>query len=73
MELKPWKKSSKLFADPEEFHIKNQCRVRRNYAACSLSSITELRRNSQLPLASDFHSRDPFVPAFYDLPLSQWK
>src|ERR1700693_2836162 len=73
MELKPWKKSSNLFADLEQFHIKNQCRVRRNCAACSGSSITQLRRNSQLPLASDFHSRNPFVPAFYYLPLSQWK
>ena len=73
MERNPWKKSSKLFADPEEFHIKNQCRVGRNCAARSLSSITQLRRNSQLPLASDFHSRDSFVPAFYYLPLSQWK
>ena len=73
MELKPWKKSSKLFSDREEFHIKNECRVRRNCAARSLSSITQLRRNSQLPLASDFHSRDSFVPAFYDLPLPQWK
>ena len=68
MEPKPWKKSSKLFADIEEFHIKNQCRVRRNYAARSLGSITQLWRNSQLPLASDLHSRDAFVPAFDHLP-----
>jgi len=70
MELKPWKKSSKLFADPEEFHIKDQCRVRGNCATRSCSSIPELWRNSQLPLASDFHPRDSLIPAFNYLSLA---
>src|SRR5258707_14447794 len=47
-EMKPWKKSSKLFTNLEQFHVKDQCCVRGNRAARSSSSITELRGNSQL-------------------------
>src|SRR5216684_5970628 len=62
--LKYWKKSTNLLVDPKQFHIKNQSRVRRNRATRSGSSITQLRRNSQLPLAANFHSCDSLIPAF---------
>ena len=44
--LKLWKKSSKLFTDLEQFHVKDQCRVRRDRTTRSGSSITQLWRNS---------------------------
>src|SRR5258708_1405442 len=62
--LKCWKKSTKLLVDPKQFHIKDQSRVRRNRATRSGNSITQLRRNSQLSLAANFHSRNSFIPAF---------
>src|SRR5712671_1626752 len=39
----------RLLTDFEQFHIKNQCRVGRNYAASTAISVTQNRRNSQLP------------------------
>jgi hypothetical protein len=62
-----------LFADLEQFHVKNQCCIRRNYATRSARSITQPWGNSQLPLASDLHSRDSFIPAFDHLSGSQRK
>src|ERR1700722_6702905 len=67
------KVSSELFRDFQQFHIKNQCRVWRNRAPCSSRSISQFWRNSQLPLASDFHSRDALIPAFNYLSGSERK
>src|SRR5258707_15821141 len=63
----------RLLTDFEQFHIKNQCRVGRNYAASTAISVTQNRRNSQLPFATRLHSRYAFIPALDYLALSQRK
>src|SRR5258708_28683800 len=63
----------RLLTDFEQFHIKNQCRVGRNYAASTAISVTQNRRNSQLPFATRLHSRYAFIPALDYLALSQTK
>src|SRR5579863_2777601 len=67
-EIRNRNSSLELLSDSEKFHVENQSRVRRDRAGRSRGSITELRRNSQLPLTADFHSSDTLVPTFDHLP-----
>src|SRR5579864_2105683 len=55
-----------LLPDVEQFHIKNQRCVGRDRAAGSTRSVGKARRNPQLPLAADLHSRNALVPALDD-------
>jgi hypothetical protein len=62
-----------LFSDVEQLDVEDQGRIWRNHTTGSASSVAELRRNSQLPFASNFHSRYSFVPAFDYLTASERK
>jgi hypothetical protein len=51
-----------LFANGEQFHIKNQYRIGRDCTR-STNPITQVRRNSQLAFAANLHSGYSVVPA----------
>jgi hypothetical protein len=54
-------------ANAQQFDVEDQRRIRRNRTARGpASSITELRRDSQLPLASNLHPNDAFIPPLDD-------
>jgi hypothetical protein len=63
----------RLFSDVEQLDVEDQGGIRRNRTTGSASSIAELRRNSQLPFTSNFHSCYSFIPAFDHPAASQWK
>ena len=52
---------------PEQFHFKDQLRIRRNHAAGAARAVAERRRDGQLPFPAHFHPGDPLVPSFNDL------
>src|SRR5215469_13885190 len=62
-----------LFADLEQFHVENERRIWGDHAASPTASIAQFRRNSQLPLSTDFHSPHTFIPAFDNLPRAESK
>src|SRR5205823_1052778 len=56
----------------EQLDIEHQCRVRRNRPTGGAGgTVTELRRNRQLALASDLHARDALVPTTDDLVVAE--
>lgn len=63
----------RLFSDVEQLDVEDQGGIRRNHTTGSASSIAELRRNSQLPFTTNFHSCYSFIPAFDHPAASQWK
>ncbi len=62
-----------LLSGVEQFHVKNQRRIGRDGPASSARAIAEIRGNSQLPLSSDLHPRDSFIPALDHLSTPQRK
>lgn len=63
----------RLFSDVEQLDVEDQGGIWRNHTTGSASSIAELRRNSQLPFTSNFHSCYSFIPALDHPAASQWK
>jgi hypothetical protein len=59
------------FPDVEQLNVEDQSGIWRNHATGAASSVSELRRDSQLPFASNFHPCDTFIPAFDHLTGSQ--
>lgn len=63
----------RLFSDVQQLDVEDQGGIWRNHTTGSASSIAELRRNSQLPFTSNFHSCYSFIPALDHPAASQWK
>src|SRR5689334_22577419 len=70
--LKKTRVPQSLF-DLEQLDFKDKASIGWNYTTCSSFSISESRRNSQLSLASHFHTSNALVPAFNDSACPQWK
>lgn len=51
----------------KQLDLEDQVRVGRNLGQCALTAVPQRGRNPQLPLATDHHESDSFVPARNDL------
>src|SRR5690242_14022241 len=48
---------------PEQFHLEQQRRIRRDDAAGAARAVAELGRDDQRALAADLHGGDAFIPS----------